>query len=81
MLKWARRNFSLCYKISTFYILLGCLLLIPAASFAQGVPNCTGDDDPYDTCPLDTYVWLLAIIALIFGAVYLYRQQKEQSRA
>jgi hypothetical protein len=30
--------------------------------------------------PLDTWVWVLAAIALIFGAIQLYRQQKIHSK-
>ncbi|WP_183580160.1 hypothetical protein HDF18_13450 [Mucilaginibacter sp. X5P1] len=62
------------------------ILMITTALAQSTDPNnpCAGDpDDGYDpnACPLDTYVWILAIAALIFGAVYLYRQQKVQSRA
>jgi len=52
---------------------------MPAISFAQADEGCDGTD-PTNPCPLDSYIWLLAILALIFGAVYLHRQQKEQSR-
>ena len=81
MLKWARSNFSFFYKAGR--LLFCSLILIPVLSFAQTTDPplpCDGDD-PYGNCPLDTYVWLLAIIALVFGAIYLYRQQKQHSKA
>jgi hypothetical protein len=57
------------------------LLTVTVALAQQGL--CSGDpDDPNynpNGCPLDTYVWVLAIAALIFGAVYLHRQQKAQN--
>jgi len=66
-------------------ILLLLNLLIVSSTFADDIYPCSGNpDDPgysANGCPLDTYVWILAIAALIFGAVYLHRQQKVQSRA
>lgn len=61
-------------------------ILIVTTALAGGAPTpCSGDpDDPGynpDGCPLDTYVWILAGLALVLGAVYLYRQQRVQSRA
>jgi hypothetical protein len=64
-------------RVSLFKFLLVTLALMPVTSFAQDLP-CSGDD-PYGNCPVDNYVWLLAIIAVIAGAIYLYRQQKAQS--
>jgi hypothetical protein len=67
------------YKIAAFIVLSGGLLFLPLMSSAQDLP-CDGSD-PYDTdCPLDTWVWVLAAIALIFGAIQLYRQQKIHSK-
>jgi len=57
-----------------FSALLAALILMPAASFAQDLP-CDGND-PYGNCPLDTSVWILAAIALVAGAVFLFKQQK-----
>jgi hypothetical protein len=56
--------------------LLAAFMLTPAALFAQDLP--CGGDDPYGNCPLDTNVWILAGIAIICGAVFLYKQQKMQ---
>jgi len=65
-------------------ILLLLNILIVTSTFADDIYPCSGNpDDPgYNPngCPLDTYVWILAIAALVFGAVYLHRQQKTQSR-
>jgi len=71
-------KFSSLYKKGWLIMLFG-LIFMPAISFAQADEGCDGTD-PTNPCPLDSYVWLLAILALIFGAVYLHRQQKEQSR-
>lgn len=70
-------------KKITYRFLYTFLILIATAPLIYAQPGSGGEQlpcDPDSECPLDTYVWLLAIIALIFGAVYLYRQQKEQSR-
>jgi len=59
-------------------IISGSLFLLPLISFAQddGGPVC-GDDDPINAyCPLDTWVIILAFIAVIFKAIYLQRKQK-----
>ncbi len=65
-------------KICFLAVLLSVLVLIPAPSFAQDLP-CSGDD-PYGNCPLDTNVWILAVIALLAGAVFIYKQQKLQAK-
>jgi len=67
----------MCRKI--FLIL--SIILSPLLLLADPGEPC-GDNDPtgMNPCPLDTYVWVLAIAALILGAVYLYKQQKAQSR-
>jgi hypothetical protein len=62
-----------------FYFLLAILaafVLAPAVCFADDPPLPCSGDDPYGNCPLDTNVWLLVIIALVAGAVFIYRQQK-----
>jgi hypothetical protein len=73
-------------KITKSIALLFILnILIVTTALAQGTvnPPCSTDPDDAgynpDGCPLDTYVWILAIVALVFGAVYLYRQQKAQN--
>jgi len=51
------------------------LILNSAVLYAQpGVP--CGGTDPDATCPLDTWVIVLAIIAVIFAAYHLHRKQK-----
>ena len=73
-----RDKFNFNYKTISFVILTVASLLNPFISYAQDLP--CGGDDPYESCPLDTWVWVLAITALVFGAVYIYRQQKINSR-
>jgi hypothetical protein len=55
------------------------LLFILNASvlFAQTNPGepC-GGTDPDATCPLDTWVIVLAMFAVVFAAWHLYRKQK-----
>jgi hypothetical protein len=70
------------YK-AIFLVFSSVLLLAPIIASAQDQPCGSDASDPFDqaNCPLDTYVWALAIIALMLGAVYLYRQQKLQSKA
>ncbi|GAC1308269.1 MAG: hypothetical protein NVSMB24_21640 [Mucilaginibacter sp.] len=62
-------------------ILCGAFLLMmfsTAVAFAQaGGPCAFGDVD--DNCPLDTFVVVLAGVALVFGAVQLYRKGKNKS--
>jgi hypothetical protein len=59
------------------------LITVPAAIFPlilladdPGVP-CIESADPMDnTCPLDSWIIVLAAAAFIFAAVHLYRKQK-----
>lgn len=69
-------KFDLIYKIITFLIAAGSLLLLPFSSFAQDIP--CADQDPTGTvpCPLDSWVWILLIAGMAFGAWHLYRRQK-----
>ncbi|MGZ3765658.1 MAG: hypothetical protein ACXVA2_13400 [Mucilaginibacter sp.] len=53
------------------------LVLSVVSAHAQGLP--CGGDDPDATCPLDTWVIGLAIVASIFAAFHLYRRQKTTS--
>ena len=54
-----------------------CIVSCPSLLLAQDLP--CGGDDPYATCPLDSWVIVLAAVALIFAAVHLYRKQKTVS--
>jgi len=78
MLKCGRGNFNSIVKIVSLIILSGSMLLLPAISFAQGGDLPCGGDDPTTSnpCPLDSWVWVLALIAMAFGAMYLSRRQK-----
>ena len=57
--------------------LVALLLLMPTMTFAQGDPPADGCD-PYDGCnvPLDTWVILLAVIAVAYGAYRLHSKQR-----
>ncbi len=70
-------------KSAAILVLLNILMV--TSTFADDIYPCDGDPDgggyTGNNCPIDTYVWVLAIAALVFGAVYLHRQQKVQSRA
>lgn len=53
------------------------LILLPTLTFAQGDPPADGCD-PYDGCnvPLDTWVMLLALVAVAYGAYRLHSKQR-----
>jgi hypothetical protein len=59
-------------------IFLGSLLLLilnTAVLYAQPGEPC-GGTDPDAVCPLDTWIFVLAFIALTFAAIQLHRKQK-----
>ncbi len=62
--------------VNMVYRLLAVLFLITASIItrAQDLP-CDGTD-PYTTCPLDTWIVVLVVIAGLFTAVHLHRKQK-----
>jgi len=64
------------YKVITVTVIF---LFSIATAFAQQVP-CSGDpdDEDYDPngCPLDTWVLLLVVIALILTVIHLNRRRK-----
>jgi hypothetical protein len=72
-------KFNFIYKTLVAIVAACGVLLLPFGSFAQDLP-CE-DQDPTGTnpCPLDTWVWVLVVAAVVFGAWQLYRRQKMQS--
>lgn len=68
-------------KVVSVIALSGGLLLFPLLSMAQNsnLP-CEGPDPFSNTCPLDTWVWVLAAIAIIFAVFQLNRKQKSPLR-
>ena len=64
-------------------IFLGVLILFvlnTAALFAQGSgpgEPCEGND-PDSQCPLDNWVIILALVAVVFATWHLYRKRKTQ---
>lgn len=59
-------------------IVLSSLFLLPLFSFAQGGigPDCEDQDVVGTYCPLDTWVVILALVTVVFTAIYLQRKQK-----
>ncbi|MFD0765580.1 hypothetical protein ACFQZI_12020 [Mucilaginibacter lutimaris] len=51
------------------------LLTIHTISFAQITNPCAGADDD-EPCPLDTWVYVLVVIAMIYGAYKMHQKQK-----
>lgn len=54
------------------------VLAIHSVSFAQITNPCGGTDDD-DVCPLDTWVYILVLVGMAFGAYKLYQKQKNLS--
>jgi hypothetical protein len=62
-------------------LFIGVIILLPLNLFAQD--EACGGDDPTGSstvCPLDTWVWVLIVAAVIFGTISLYRRQKMQTQ-
>ena len=62
-------------------IFLGTLLLLvlnTVALYAQPGEPCAGTD-PDATCPLDTWVIILALAAFVFATIHLYRRRSLQN--
>jgi hypothetical protein len=52
-------------------------LLTVSASFADpGDGLCDGNDGGPDGCPLDTWVWVLMVLAMLFTIRHLARKNK-----
>lgn len=60
-------------KIKAGFGTIVIVLFSIVSACAQGLP--CGGDDPDATCPLDTWVILLVIVASAFAAYTLYRRQ------
>jgi len=69
-----RSNFF--YRTVPVVWLLAGLLLLPGLAAAQVVGDC-GDIDPIGTtCPLDTWVLVLAVAAVVFAVLQMQRKQR-----
>ena len=62
-------------RIKIFFGALFLLMLNVVALYAQPGEPC-GGTDPDDTCPLDTWVIVLAIVATAYAAIQLYRKER-----
>lgn len=60
-------------KLKAGFSVVVLLLLSIVSAHAQTLP-CNGTDDD-STCPLDTWVAVLAFAALILATSHLYRKQ------
>jgi hypothetical protein len=72
------KKYSTKFKLLFYIISGGSLLMLPIAAFCQDQP-CGGDaNDPTNQqdCPLDTWVFVFALIALAFATFHLYHKQK-----
>lgn len=61
-------------KKKIFFSTVALLVINTTVLLAQGLP-CS-DTDPDATCPLDSWVVVLAAAALLFAAWHLHRKQK-----
>lgn len=60
-----------------FLLVLFIYLLSTITCFADpGDGLCDGNDGGPDGCPLDTWVFVLALIALVFTVIHLHKKQK-----
>jgi hypothetical protein len=69
-------------RVKVFCGALLFLILNVGVLLAQSSPGepCAGTD-PDATCPLDTWVIILAIAALVFATLHLYRKQLLKTNA
>ena len=61
-------------KLKVFFSTLFLLAFSTLSLFAQPGEPCNGND-PDAYCPLDTWVLVLAGVALLFAALHLHRKQ------
>ena len=66
-------------RIKIFCGALVLLMLNVMALYAQPSEPC-GGTDPDATCPLDTWVVILAVVALVFAIIHLRRQRSDTNR-
>ncbi|MEB0262349.1 MULTISPECIES: hypothetical protein [unclassified Mucilaginibacter] len=59
-------------------LVLFTLLIINTVSYAQIINLCLGVDNE-ETCPLDTWVYLLVLAFIIFGVYKIQQKQKKLS--
>ena len=72
----AKAYYSIKQRFVVLLLLTLGLIISPAISFAQDPDNPCDGTDPFSDCPLDTWVIVLAAIALIGTTIYLHRKQK-----
>ena len=83
------RNKSFCNAFWSKLVLTVLFTLCTIVTFAQptgpgdpGQGDCgTSAQGPDEPCPLDTWVIILAVIALVFTAVHLYKKQNNALKA
>jgi hypothetical protein len=66
-------KFNLSYKVLSAIAASSVLLLLPFNSFAQDLP-CE-DQNPFENCPLDNWVWVLVLAFIIFGVIKIKRRE------
>ena len=64
--------------INKYTFIFIVIFFLPLIAFGQGDTPADGCD-PYDGCPLDTWVYVLVFIAVIYGAYKLHKKQKSIS--
>jgi hypothetical protein len=64
-------------RFKVFLASLLLLLLNTGVLYAQISLPCEGNDVD-STCPLDTWVIILAVIAVVFATIHLYRKNLSQ---
>jgi hypothetical protein len=73
-----RTHTSIIYRIAAVISLQVALMMICTVSFAQTLPECEGGTDPFGgPCPVDSWVFILVIIAVCFTACRLSKGKPE----